>query len=221
MWLESLELVEINRPERRIAARGESEFKLGPLTMIWDMTLSATHWVMIWTGKSYKEVCWDQSPAPQSTLSGLAFSLTHPSWPLHLYRRLTPGCWSVLSRGPRREGPRLSEVAGDQSPGSLVLADGASNVLSPGLCHNSPPRLPCRARPLLWPPTLPQPKSLLLLSWSWRLEAPGRGCSSKPRCLSGVGEVQLLLTLGPCCLLCASLFPYLGKVIRKRWQRWE
>ena len=55
MWLESLELVEINRPERRITAsgesefklgpltRGESEFKLGPLTTIWDMTLSATH----------------------------------------------------------------------------------------------------------------------------------------------------------------------------------
>lgn len=42
MWLESLELVEINRPERRIAARGESEFKLGPL-MTWDVTLSATH----------------------------------------------------------------------------------------------------------------------------------------------------------------------------------
>lgn len=29
------ELVEINRPER-IAARGESEFSLEPLTMTWD-----------------------------------------------------------------------------------------------------------------------------------------------------------------------------------------
>lgn len=60
-----------------------------------------------------------------------------------------------------------------------------------GCGHNSPPRLPRRARPLLWPPTLPQPKSPLLLSWSWLLEAPGRGWSSEPRCLSGVGEAQL------------------------------
>ena len=57
MWLESLKLVEINRPERRITARGESEFKLGPLTVTWDVILSATHCMMIRAGKSYKEVC--------------------------------------------------------------------------------------------------------------------------------------------------------------------
>ena len=82
-------------------------------------------------------------------------------------------------------------MAGVQSPGSLVLADGASNLLSPGLQPQltSQASLQSKAPPVAsHPPSAQEPASPFLILAAG---GPRRGWSSEPRCLSGVGEAQL------------------------------
>lgn len=131
--------------------------------------------MMIWVSKSCRKACWDQSPAHHSpSLSSLSPSHTPLGHCTHTEDQ-APGRW-----GPGVRAFQHSEAAENQRRGSP--GHGGQGHPTPALPMQGPQRTSKASlqEPLLWPPTLPQLKGLLLLSQCLLSKATGEGGGSGP-----------------------------------------